>query len=62
MAAGIILREDVKKRKNHKPPGGFSGAGERPTEKREKEAIPVNNTLPKGVFCSPRAFNHIIEF
>jgi hypothetical protein len=36
MAAGIILRKDVKKRKNHKLPGGFSGAGERPAEKREK--------------------------
>ena len=33
MAAGIILRKDVKKRKNHKLPGGFSGAGERPAGK-----------------------------
>jgi hypothetical protein len=36
MTAGIILRKDVKKRKKHKPPGGFSGTGEWPAGKREK--------------------------
>jgi hypothetical protein len=62
MAAGIILRKDVKKRKNHKLLGGFSGAGVRPAGMGEKSGDTCQLYTTKGVFCSPRAFYHIIEF